>query len=641
MKRILSVLLCLLLLAAGFDAAMAEDGKSVDILFLHDLHSHLNAFQTVVDGQTQMVGGFARIQTLVEKQRQQNPDTLLLDAGDFSMGTLIQVTYAEEASELRMLGELGVDAGTLGNHEFDYKAAGLADMLNAAVASGDALPAMVLCNVDWEAMKAAGLTAEQQLLWDAFETYGIRDYIITEKNGVRIAITGVFGIDCLTCAPDCPLLFRNPVEAVKETVALIQQTENPDLIVCVSHGGTWEDESKSEDELLAKAVPELDLIVSGHTHTALNEPIVHGSTYIVSAGEYGKTLGSLRMSQSAEGVWTMDGYELIPVTMDVKPDEAMQARVDALMEQVDQKYLQQFGYTRSQVLCTNEVAFAEQEDTSRLHTEVNLGSIMADGFAYAASTMAGLPVDMAVAPSGVIRDTYPAGALTPEHVFHSFSLGIGRDGIPGYPLICVYLTGEELKIAAEIDASISDWMTAARLYTSGLRWHYNPGRMLLNRVTDVYLHKEGQRQELEDERLYCVIADLYTAKMIGGVTDLSFGLLSVVPKHEDGKPITDYEDAIITLQDGRELKAWAAIAAYMESFEDTDGDGIGNVPLSYAAPEGRKVVETSRNPLELLKNPNRFFWMILGAALVLLALIALIIWLFVKLTILCVRRIRK
>ena len=107
-------------------------------------------------------------------------------------------------------------------------------------------------------------------------------------------MVGVFGKDALACAPTCELKFEDPIEAVKQTVADIKANEDVDMIVCVSHSGTWEDESKSEDELLAKAVPDLDLILSGHTHTELEKPIQHGSTYVVSCGEYGKNLASLR-----------------------------------------------------------------------------------------------------------------------------------------------------------------------------------------------------------------------------------------------------------------------------------------------------------------------------------------------------------
>ena len=638
--------ICMMLLSGLFSGQTfaAEGAKHVDVMFLHDTHSHLNAFATVENGESQVLGGFARIKTLINEQKEKNPDTLLLDAGDFSMGTLIQVVYEEEASEIRMLGELGMEVTTLGNHEYDYKAKGLANMMNHAVESGDPLPAMVISNVDWESMNSKGLTEEQKMLWEAFEGYGVEEYVVIEKNDVNIAVFGIFGEDALDCVVNPPLEFKNPVEAAKETVAEIKANEDVDMIVCVSHSGTWDDEAKSEDEILAKSIPEIDLIISGHTHTKLPEPIVHGNTYIVSAAEYGKYLGNMSFTQKADGRWNMDSYELITVAESIEADKATQEKVDALMDMVDSKYLEQFGFTKDQVLTTNEIKFVDSSDTGRLHTELNLGSIMADSYTYAVEKFDKAdthPVDVTVVPAGVIRDTYALGDITTANVYNSFSLGIGEDGIPGYPLISVYLTGEELKLVAEIDATVSDLMTTARLYTDGLYWAYNPSRMLLNKTTDVFLvNNDEERVELEDDKLYRVVTDFYSSQMLGGVTDLSYGLLSIVPKFADGTPIERYEDAVIYNGD-QELKAWVAIAEYMTSFEDTDGDKVPNVPAKYGTMEGRKVVEDSKKIGDLLKNPNKFFFMIIGIVAAVIAVLVLIIVLIVKVIKMVVKKIRK
>lgn len=641
-KRILTTMILMITLLSSIFMVHGETktaDKSVDVMFLHDTHSHLNEFLTVEEGESQILGGFAKIKTLINEQKEKNADTLLLDAGDFSMGTLIQTVFEEEASELRMLGELGVEATTFGNHEFDYKASGLANMMNHAVESGDAIPAMLVCNVDWESMESAGLTEDQQVLYDAFRNMNVRDYMMTEKNGVKIAVIGVFGIDALDCAPSCPLLFTDPVEAVTDTVKQIRETEDADMIVCISHSGTDENEKKSEDEILAKKVPELDLIISGHSHTKIEEPILHGDTYIVSCGEYGKYLGNLTMTQEADGRWSMEDYELVTIDQSIEPNEQTQEKVDTLMDMVDSKYLSRFGYTKDQVLCTNEIFFADSQDLGDLHTEQNLGSFIADAYTYAAEKYSddSHPVDVAVAPAGTIRDSYTQGEITVEQVFNSFSLGIGEDGVPGYPLVSAYLTGKELKLVAEIDASVSDLMHAARLYTDGLYWSYNPNRMILNKAVDVYLvDGEENRVELEDDKLYRVVTDFYSSQMLAGVTDLSYGLLSLVPKNADGTPIDRFEDVVV-MNGEQELKAWVAIADYMESFDDTDGDGIGNVPEKYGTQEGRKVVEDSKNIGDLLKNPNKFFFMIVAVILLLLAILIGIVVLVVKI----VKKVRK
>ena len=612
MKKRTALAAAALLLAAFFWVqtafAQAVPGQQVDILFTHDTHSHLDPFTSLVDGQETETGGFARTNTLIKEQRAKNPDTLVIDGGDFSMGTLIQTVFESQAAELRLLGYMGCDVTTFGNHEYDFRSKGLANMLTSATGSGDPLPALVVCNVDWDAMEAAGLTEGQQRLKDAFACADVRDYTMVQKGDVRIAVVGVFGKDALACAPTCELKFKDPIEAVKATVARIKATEDADMLVCVSHSGTWEDPKKSEDELLAKAVPELDLILSGHTHTEIRQPICHGSTYVVSCGEYGRNLGSISLWQKADGRWELADYALLPITADVPADADTQQRIDRFMDTVDTDYLAQFGYTKDQVLAENDLVFSLLKDLGDVHTEHNLGDILSDAYIYAvknADDYDGQPVDVAVVPSGTVRDTYARGDITVEQVFNSFSLGIGADGVPGYPLISVWLTGKELKTAAEIDASVSDLMTTARLYSSGLNFTYNPHRLLLNKVTDVYLEQDGQRVELEDDKLYRVIADLYSGQMLSTVTKMSYGILSIVPKYPDGTPIEDFEDVIIT-ENGRELKAWDAIARYMASFEDTDGNGIHNVPEYYRTLHDRKVVETSRSPAALLKKPNRF-----------------------------------
>lgn len=642
-KSILSVVLTIAMLmplAQAVTVKAADDTKQIDVLFTHDTHSHLDSFSTIVNGEQKEVGGFAKIKTLINEKKKEDPDTLILDGGDFSMGTLIQTVYDTEAAELRMLGYLGYDVTTFGNHEFDYRSQGLANMLKAAKSSGETLPEIVVCNVDWDSMEKAGLNDGQKQIQSAFETYGVKDYVMVQKGDVKIAVVGVFGKDALECAPTCELSFKDPVEAVKKTVEEIKKNEEADMIACVSHGGTWEDESKSEDELLAKAVPDLDLIISGHTHSELQKAIRHGNTYIVSCGEYGRNLGSLSMTQNSDGRWDLSAYELIPVSEDVKADKATQERIDALMDTVDTNYLADFGYTRKEVLAQNDVEFNSLEEMGTEHKELNLGDIMADAYVYAVENSEyydGDPVDVAVVPSGTVRDTYTKGDITVEDVYNSFSLGIGKDGVAGYPLINAYLTGKELKLVAEVDASISDFMTTARLYCSGLNFTYNPHRMILNKVTDCYLTRaDGERTEIEDDKLYHVVTDLYTGQMLGSVMKMSYGLLSLEPKDKDGNPIENLEDHAV-MEGNKELKAWDAIARYMQSFDDADGDGIANVSEYYATTHDRKVVDDSKNILDLVKKPNKYTAIIVCIGLIIIIIIVLVVSLIRKI----VRKSRK
>lgn len=635
-------LLIIPVLAAGAigvcTLAEGKEEKEVEIVFTHDLHSHLNAFNLEEDGKEQKVGGFSRMMTYLEDRRSENKNLLFLDGGDFSMGTLYQTVYESQASELRMLGYLGADATTLGNHEFDYRSQGLANMLTSALESQDRLPQMVVCNVDWEKTLSGENAKDGELLQNAFGEYGVKSYTMVEKGGVKIAVVGVFGKDALAGSPTCALSFQDPIEAVKETVKDIQKNEEADMIVCISHSGTWEDESKSEDEQLAKAVPELDLIISGHTHSMLSKPIVYGDTAIVSTGEYGARVGSLKLVQNEKGRWTPEDYELTLLDDSYGQNEEAQEKIDELGKTIDSEYLAQFGYTKDQVLTYNPWEFTKINGLGEVLQEETLGNLLADSYLYTVNnsdTGDKNQAVVAVVPSGCIRDTFHKDTeITVADAFQTLSLGIGADGVPGYPLVSIYLTGAELKTMAEVDASISPIMTTAQLYTSGMTYTLNPNRLILNKVTDVDLQdRSGKVEDLEEDRLYRVVADLYSGQMLGAVEDQSFGILSVTPKDVDGTIIAmeDLEDYIVQIK-GQELKSWVCVADYLNSFEKTDGKS--QIPEYYSATQQRKVVEDDDSMGAIIKNPN-------GIAVAMVSIAAGAVLLIIILITVLVRLVRR
>lgn len=615
----------------------AKENSELKVVFTHDLHSHLEPFYLEENGEEKSVGGFARMMTYLKQQRAEDEELLFLDGGDFSMGTLYQTVFETQAAELRMLGYLGVDATTFGNHEFDYRSSGLAHMLAAARDSNDQIPPLIVCNVDWEQTLKGEKAEEGVLLQKAFESYGVKPYIMLEKGGLNVAVIGVFGKDSLACAPTCALVFQEPIEAVKETVKTIQEQEQADMIVCISHSGTWEEEQKSEDELLAKAVPQLDLIISGHTHSILEQPIIHGETAIVSTGEYGARIGSLTMSQKDNGRWEIRDYQLTLLDENYDSDEDTVVKIAELGATIDQEYLSQFGYTKDQVLAYNPWEFTKINGLGEILQEEPLGNFLADAYLYAVNnsdTGEQYPADIAVVPSGCIRDTFHKEAeITVSDAFQILSLGIGADGVPGYPLVSVYLTGADIKTMAEVDASISPMMTTAQLYSSGLSYTINPSRLILNKVTNVQLQDvAGNTEELEDTKLYQVVADLYTGQMLGAVEEQSFGILSVVPRDSEGREISsqELENHIIHV-DGQELKAWAAVAQYLDSFQKTEGKS--EIPAYYNTTHNRKIIEDDNSVLAVFVNPNqiaRTMFSIVSIVFVVLILLAALVIVKIK-----------
>ncbi len=604
----------------GENTTGTDNRNSISIVFSHDMHSHLEKF--------------GKIRTVIKETKKENPQTFVLDAGDFSMGTAYQTIFKEEACELRMMGAVGYDVTTLGNHEFDYRSGGLSEMLHSAVESGDKVPQLVIANIDWEKTLADGdLREDGKKLQTALENYGAKNYTVLKRGNVRIAVFGIFGRESASYAPESGTLFKDPVETATDIVEEISAHEKVDLVVCVSHSGTSDDPEESEDEILAQEVKGIDLIISGHSHTELEQPIVVGETIIASAGQYNDNLGTLTFTEK-NGEYELTDYELRSLDSTVKSDEATEEKTAYFKELADEEYFSQFGYRWDQVLTDNPVDFTDISVFGTEQGEDTLGSLIADAYKYGVKKAEGedyTDVDVSVAPAGVIRASFAKGDITVSDAFNALSLGTGKDGVAGYPLVSVYLTGRELKLAAEIDISISEIMSPARLYFSGLWYSYNPHRLILDRAYDI---KTGESRdslsEIEDDKLYRVVADLYSAQMLGTVNSMSYGILSVAPKDAQGNEITDFEEHIIHKADGSELKEWDALAGYLKSLSGKE------IAEKYGQTEGRKVQVDSLSPVQILKQPNRFFFMITAAAILVIAVLVLVTVLLIK----TVRRVR-
>lgn len=617
------------------------DTDEVSVIFTHDMHSHMDADRVSKHGKVVEVGGFGKLKTAMDQVKTDYPDSFILDGGDFSMGTPYQTIFSKEASELKMMKFLGYEATTFGNHEFDYRAKGLASMLQAASGKG---PQLLCANIDWEkTLQDESLKDDAKILKEACDAYGVKDYTVLEHDGIRMAVFGLLGESAVEYAPESGLMFKDAQETAKDVVNEIKNKEDVDLIVCISHCGTIENESDkmedTEDYQLAENVPDIDLIVSGHSHTTLDEPVQVGDTYLVSCGSYNTNMGHVVLKKSGDH-YKIKNYELIPLDESVKSDAAVESELAKYRKLVDEEYFSHYGYSVGETITNNTIAFPDSSKLGLTQGEEPLGSLLADSYKYAIAQAEGGSikgyqdggiasgevtsekggVQVTIVPLGVIRGSFLQGPVKVSDAFNILSLGYGKDGQAGYPLVRAYLTGKELKAVAEVDASVSDFMGVARLYCSGLEYNWNPHRLILNRAVDIRYNDGTSVSELKDDELYSVAADLYSCQMLGAVKDTSKGILKIEPKDADGNPITNYEDHIVYDGD-REVKAWYAVASYLDSFSEDQ------IPEYYSTVQGRKAEIDSWSPTELLKQPNKILAM---AAVVLVVFIVLIcggIWL--------------
>ncbi|MBQ6929565.1 MAG: bifunctional metallophosphatase/5'-nucleotidase [Oscillospiraceae bacterium] len=614
LKR-LSVFAAVLIISAAMSITVSAQSanKDVTVLFTHDLHSH---FLPSVDENGNEYGGYARLMTVISQQKEKYPNAILVDGGDFAMGSLFQTAYSTHALELRMMGAMGYDVTTFGNHEFDYLPSGLAHMLNIAKSSGDPVPQIVMSNYLPPLEGEENYSSDADMMWFALEHYGVKGYTVIERGGVYYVVFGIFGYDADDCAPNSGMVMEDPVAVsqavVDEAVAYCVDTYGTEpVVICLSHSGT--SDGQGEDYELAKAVNGIDVIVSGHTHTKLTEPIVVNDTYIVSADEYGKNLGVLNFELSEDGKVLLKDYQLIPVNAETKEDATIAALVEKYKNDVETNYLSKYGMGYDEVLVHNPYQFEDVATIGATQHETAVCNIFSDAYKWAVEQATGETVDMAVTARGVVRESLPTGDITVSDVFNAASLGVGTEG----ELVSVYLTGKELKTAVEIDASVQPLMNAAQLYCSGVEYSFNTNRMLFNKVDYAMLRRDdGTLEEIEDDKLYNVVTGMYCGEMLGGVKETSFGLLSIEPKDKNGNLIDmeNLSDYVVKDENGNPVKEWYAISSYLKEMG-------GEMDSRYADVDGRKIVYSSLNPADLLRNANKFTYLLIGifVALILLA----------------------
>ncbi|WP_346857283.1 metallophosphoesterase [uncultured Draconibacterium sp.] len=256
--------------ALPFDLLASDDFTTITILHTNDMHCHIEPF-TGTNERYANKGGLARISELVKKQRAENPNTLLLDAGDMFQGTPF-FNYFKGELMLKLMSEVGYDTGTIGNHEFDNGLQGIKDPLPHAK-----FP-LITSNYDFS----------DTILNGAFESYKI-----FKRSGIKIGIYAVgIELDGLVGKKQYGnTMYNDPVAAAHKMEDFLKNQKKCDLVICLSHLGLKYRDKQVSDMVLAAETSMTDLIIGGHTHSYLAEPIVEknkvGKPVIVNQAWWG------------------------------------------------------------------------------------------------------------------------------------------------------------------------------------------------------------------------------------------------------------------------------------------------------------------------------------------------------------------
>ena len=605
----------------GAVSAAPDGKKTFTILHTNDMHSAFIGLSPALDytpltlNDDQTTGGYSRLAGLMAKRkearRRQGP-VLVLDAGDYSMGTAFGAATRTIGGELQLMSRMGYDATTFGNHEFDYGPDGLGESIGVASKAGR-IPTVLASNTSF-----AGGDPSLAALQSLAKVGIVRRHLVIERGGIRFGLLGVIGREAIIYTNAGTVTFSNDIETAREMVKMLRETEKVDVVIALSHGGVEKGKdgryTDGDDVRLAEAVPGIDVVISGHSHTELREPIiVNGRTPVVQTGKEGKNLGELVIALDG-GKLAVESYQLYPIDDTIAGDPAINGEVARLKKGVTAAVFASRGYSIDQPLCVIP------QDLPNTYSDNAAGTLLAnlctDAFRKATKADIGFTVN-GLMRTGLTRGK--KGVITVYDVFNVAPLGFGVvDTTAGSALVTGYFTGRELK--SLLDFFLVDNPTHPGEFlprASGIRYRYDMSRPRFDAVTAVELGDLDRGYSAiditgEDQRLHSLTCPLMLGVFVVTIPKVTKGKLALVAKNKEGQPLATRLEALelprensgyllappakvdrssIDTGTGKdtvnEIKEWQAIMDYIRGLPVKDKGGLPTIPVDERASEVR------------------------------------------------------
>ncbi|WP_034262660.1 bifunctional metallophosphatase/5'-nucleotidase [Bacillus sp. J33] len=486
---------------AGLVSANEEPAANFTLSLMHTNDSHANLDNT------------AKKVTAVKEVRSAKPDALLVDAGDVFSGTLYFNKFQGQA-DLEFMNLMGYDVMTFGNHEFDLGSSPEGHKALADFVKGAQFP-FVSSNVDFtEDANLQGLFSD--VISSEPANGKIYNGIIKEVNGERVGFFGLTTAETADISSPGNVKFENYIEEAEKAVAAFEDM-GVNKIVAVTHIGYDDNPNMDNDLVLAANVDGIDVIVGGHSHTQLNEPVVvendesgavKDPTVIVQAGQYNSYLGTLDVQFDENGKVIGQAGELIKVS-----DKAEDPEAAALLG----KYSSQIEELKNTEIGAEALAPLENPRTSGDSTqqsvrknETALGNLITDGM-LAKAKQYNSNVILALQNGGGIRAGIDAGPITVGEVITVLPFG--------NTLATMEVTGAELKEAFEISVGQYPEENGGFLHVSGAKVEFDSSKPAGERVVSVaYKNENGTYTEIKDTETYTIATNAFTAKGGDGYT---------------------------------------------------------------------------------------------------------------------------
>ena len=471
----------------------AKDGTDITLLHVNDSHSHLDAFGPKDVNLNGTLGGISKAATIIGTIKASEPNVLLVHGGDFMVGDFFFNQYYG-VPELQIMMQLGFDALTVGNHEFDLGPEALAGVLSEAF-QGSSIP-LISANLDMSG-------------YPALETW-IAPGTMKTIDGVKIGIFGLTIPDPMNNAS--PVVIREDIIPIAAQTVAQLKSNGANVIILVSHLGIM------YDQQIAANLTGIDFIVSAHDHNLLTQPIVvpnpeGKNVRIMEAGSDYQAVGKLKFNYNGGNI-AFISYESIPVDASVTPDPTIEGIINTLKDGI----VAQYGDVYHTVIGTASTDLVKSAAATSENKDTPLGNLVTDAFRYKTNTT------IAITANGLIAEKIWQGPIVGADVFHAVSYGFDPQTGLGFKLITFDMEGKELIKGLEIGLSQIEINEDYFIQVSGMTFKYSAKRPAGHRVIDGSV-KIGN-EPLVPHRLYSITVN---EGLYGLLTNMGVQVQNVAP----------------------------------------------------------------------------------------------------------------
>ncbi|MFD2656721.1 bifunctional metallophosphatase/5'-nucleotidase [Gracilibacillus thailandensis] len=491
--RMVAIIVLVLTIVLPTSTLAAEDDSdfSLTIMHMNDTHAHVEPLP--------------RMLTAVKEVRADNPEALLLHAGDVFSGTLYFNQFHGKA-DLALLNLMDFDAMVFGNHEFDLGSGEDGhESLSEFVA--EAQFPFLGTNIDFSGDPFMASYISENVFSDSPDNGSVYDGIIKEVNGEQVGIFGLTTEDTANISSPVNVQFLNYIEEAERAVAAFEE-QGVDKIIALNHIGYDSTPDIGNDLQLAASVDGIDVIVGGHSHTRLDEPVVVSTdengaekdpTVIVQAHQYAQLLGKLDVNFDENGV--VVGYEgqLIDINEKEADPEAEEV-LSSYKEEVDELTNQETGAVAMKDIPNPRLG---DSDVSVRANETELGNLITDAM-LAKAREKNPEVVIAMQNGGGIRAAIDEGPITVGEVIAV--LPFGND-----PVVAE-LTGAEIKEILEHSVRQAPAESGGFLQVAGMKFNYDSTKEPGSRIVTMEVEVEGEYEDIDLDQTYLVTTNNFTGK---------------------------------------------------------------------------------------------------------------------------------